>query len=171
MTDARKQAEEALRVYDHECKARPDCVTCTPRLGMALRSLLAALPDEEDLSPLRESAIGYIALVNQPPAPQPALTLTRDEAVAAGLPIHPEAVGVKVYSGARVSQPDAVREAAERLLTLLYLYPNYRVDSRGPSGLVVDALDVLAPDLADRLREGEAPQDLLIALGAAKGPK
>lgn len=73
-------------------------------------------------------------------------------------------------TGKRPAQ-DAVREAAERLIRLLYLYPNYRVDSRGAMGLVIDALAVLAPDLAERLREGETPETLLAALDAAKGPK
>jgi hypothetical protein len=38
----------------------------------------------------------------QEPAPKPFQTMTRDEALAAGVPIHPDAIGVKLYSGAQV---------------------------------------------------------------------
>lgn len=53
------------------------------------------------------------------------------------------------------------RGAAEKLIKILWLYPNYRVDSRCPMGLLVDAIDALAPDLAERLRAGEDPSDLI----------
>jgi len=58
-----------------------------------------------------------------------------------------------------------MREAAEQialiLLETLYLYPNYRVDNRGPTGEIVDAIELASPDIGSRLRKGEDPGDLL----------
>lgn len=50
-------------------------------------------------------------------------------------------------------------EAARSLLTILYLYPGYKVDSRGPGGLLMSALATLHPQahamLQDMVEAGE----------------
>lgn len=51
--------------------------------------------------------------------------------------------------------------AAEALVRMLWLYPNYRVDSRGPSGLILDALNEIAPDVAKEIREGAEPRAIV----------
>jgi len=50
---------------------------------------------------------------------------------------------------------DKKHEVAEHLFMCLWLYPNYEVGSRGPVGLLLDALDTLHPALAGKIREGE----------------
>lgn len=40
------------------------------------------------------------------------------------------------------------------LLRMMWLYPNYRVDSRGPSGCLMEAIELLDPPTAERLRNG-----------------
>ncbi len=47
-------------------------------------------------------------------------------------------------------------KAAERLVFALHIYPGYRVDSRGPTGCIMDALDAIAPEVAAEVREGSA---------------
>jgi hypothetical protein len=44
-------------------------------------------------------------------------------------------------------------KALSKLLTAVYLYPNYRVDSRGPAGCILDAIEALAPEIGKALRE------------------
>lgn len=60
---------------------------------------------------------------------------------------------------------DALRDAAALsvliLLETLHLYPNYRVDNRGPTGQIVDAIELASQDIGWRLRNGESPGDLL----------
>lgn len=55
----------------------------------------------------------------------------------------------------RKRPPPLTRETADRvvqkLLTALWLYPNYRVDSRGPSGLIFDIIEDLRPDIAQEM--------------------
>lgn len=51
--------------------------------------------------------------------------------------------------------------AAQAILRCFYLYNHYRVDSRGPSGLLLDALEVLDPAAAQRFRDGTDAGDLL----------
>jgi len=53
------------------------------------------------------------------------------------------------------------KDAAQDLLRCLWLYPNYRVDSRGPYGLILDAIEKLDPEVAKKLREGEDPGDFV----------
>jgi len=43
--------------------------------------------------------------------------------------------------------------AAERLVFALYIYPNYRVDARGPLGCIMDALRAIAPEVAAEICE------------------
>lgn len=59
------------------------------------------------------------------------------------------------------------KESSERdqeitlaLIKCFYLYPNYRVDSRGPSGLILSVLDRTSPQMAKRIRDGEDSADL-----------
>jgi hypothetical protein len=54
-----------------------------------------------------------------------------------------------------------LHKAAQKLLFALAIYPNYRVDSRGPRGCLLDALDVLDPKAAAKLRDGQDAHDLL----------
>jgi hypothetical protein len=127
IADARRRAEEALRRVIARAAtiirlSWSDGATAADRRNLEriktaaadiaqdhkiLRALLAALPDEEDLSPLRASAIGYTALVNQPPAPEPAPTTEGvREAFVAGAAWH------EFYeTGATLWTPD--RENAE----------------------------------------------------------
>jgi len=49
-------------------------------------------------------------------------------------------------------------EAAERLVFALHIYPNYRVDSRGPAGCIMRALEAIAPAVAAELREHGADE-------------
>jgi len=53
------------------------------------------------------------------------------------------------------------KDAAQDLLECLWLYPNYRVDSRGPYGLILDAIEKLDPETAKKLREGENVADFV----------
>ncbi len=64
------------------------------------------------------------------------------------------------YHGTEAAAQDARNRAAERLVFALRIYPNYRVDSRGPLGCIYDALEVLAPDVVERLRNGEDVGDV-----------
>ena len=45
---------------------------------------------------------------------------------------------------------------AECLVRIFYLYNGHRVDSRGPSGCIVDALNIVAPGVMDEIRESSA---------------
>lgn len=48
-----------------------------------------------------------------------------------------------------------MNDTIAKLVACLYLYPNYRVDSRGPYGLILDAIEDLDPEVAKRLKEGD----------------
>jgi len=48
-----------------------------------------------------------------------------------------------------------MNDTVKKLVTCLWLYPNYRVDSRGPYGLILDAIEDLNPKIAKRLKEDE----------------
>ena len=87
LSSARRQAEEALARLiqaDTDLARNASGALCV----LALRALLAATA----------------------PAPQPAQTLTRAEAIAAGIPIPPDAVGVRIW-GASVTAHDPQPEA------------------------------------------------------------
>lgn len=53
----------------------------------------------------------------------------------------------------------------EHLLRALWLYPHYNVASRGPYGLIVEAIDEVAPGAAEMLRDGREPHDVMRAIG------
>jgi len=55
-----------------------------------------------------------------------------------------------------VSAGAAMNDAAERLVFALHIYPNYRVDSRGPAGCIMRALEAIAPDVAAELLARDA---------------
>jgi hypothetical protein len=144
LSAARRQAEEALaynrRHIATEAGVPRFWTEHETRLDSALRALLAANGEAERL--LREVAGGAVVFDDErvpyievqidaetwaevkrfaatAPAPQRSQTLTRAEAIAAGIPIPPDAVGVRIW-GASVTAPappagDGVREAAERL--------------------------------------------------------
>jgi hypothetical protein len=44
-------------------------------------------------------------------------------------------------------------DAVEKLVTALYLYPDCRLDSRGPYGCVLDAIEALDPEAAAMCKE------------------
>ncbi len=56
----------------------------------------------------------------------------------------------------RTEDRDRLGIAAEALVRALWLYPHYRLDSRGPLGCIVDALKEIAPDVAAELGEHDA---------------
>jgi hypothetical protein len=58
---------------------------------------------------------------------------------------------------ARIAKLD---RAAEALVKALYLYGGYSVTSRGPAGCIMDALDIVAPDVASALRDGAEASDV-----------
>jgi len=49
-------------------------------------------------------------------------------------------------------------EIVEKLVFCFHIYPNYRVDSRGPSGLLMDIIENLRPDVAEVIREVDADE-------------
>lgn len=56
---------------------------------------------------------------------------------------------------------DETREVREyndtviKLIDCIWLYSGYNVESRGPYGLILDAIEDLDPETAERLRNGE----------------
>lgn len=58
------------------------------------------------------------------------------------------------------------RRAAIALLRAYWLYSHYRLDHRGNSDAVLQALMVLAPDLAQRWEDGEGAANILRCIGA-----
>ncbi len=59
------------------------------------------------------------------------------------------------YCHSDTMRKEALERAAERLVFALYIYPNYRVDPRGPSGCIMEALKVLHPAAHRALANGE----------------
>lgn len=59
------------------------------------------------------------------------------------------------------SDPGPAERAARKLVTALYLYPGHRVDSRGPAGCIMDALDEIAPEIAAEVRVLDAAEVFL----------
>lgn len=58
---------------------------------------------------------------------------------------------------------EEAREAVQALLTCFYLYDNYTVGSRGPSGLIIRALRCLDPEAARRVENDDDWESLLDA--------
>lgn len=52
-------------------------------------------------------------------------------------------------------------EIVEKLLTMLQLYPHYRVDSRGPAGFIIDIIKDLRPDIAAEMGKGVEAGELI----------
>mgnify|MGYP000910410425 FL=1 len=117
------------------------------------------------------------------PAPQPTETLTRAEAIAAGIPIHPDAVGVRIW-GASATAPappagDVVREAAERFKDAVIAAggcsctgvdecPHDRAERAAVYTLAnaaLAALDAAVEPAGDEVR-GEMPSDLWAMVAA-----
>lgn len=53
-------------------------------------------------------------------------------------------------------QRERTTDAAEALVRCLYLYGGYTVNSRGPAGCIIDALKIVAPDVADDVEKNGA---------------
>lgn len=49
-------------------------------------------------------------------------------------------------------------EIVEKLVFCFHIYPNYRVDSRGPAGLLMDIIEDLRPDIAQVIRDESADE-------------
>lgn len=66
---------------------------------------------------------------------------------------HPEGGGLRdrrligIFARTFEAAPPDLDRAAERLVSAMYLYPNYRVDSRGPRGCIADALEIISPEV------------------------
>lgn len=57
----------------------------------------------------------------------------------------------------------------QKLLTCLWLYGGYETRSRGDYGCVLAAIDAVAPEVAQRLRDGESPGMLLNEIDPEQG--
>lgn len=51
---------------------------------------------------------------------------------------------------------EEIKDAAERLVRCLYLYGGYTVDSRGPQGCIMEALEIIAPGIYDDVKQNDA---------------
>lgn len=51
--------------------------------------------------------------------------------------------------------------AVQKLLFAMKIYPGYSVESRGPSGCIIDAIAELEPDTAKKIQDGDDLEDLL----------
>lgn len=52
-----------------------------------------------------------------------------------------------------------VHGAVQALVRAMWLYQGYRVDSRGPVGCLIEAIEKLEPETARKIRDGEAGDD------------
>ena len=48
-----------------------------------------------------------------------------------------------------------IHQAAQKLLFALAIYPGYKVESRGPTGCILDALCILDPEAAAKIMNGD----------------
>lgn len=78
-----------------------------------------------------------------------ALDATRD-ARKAGVPV-----------GRRQLTADDAHIAVQAILTAMWLYPGYNVETRGPIGCFHKAIEALEPETAAKLRDGASPEDLV----------
>lgn len=60
----------------------------------------------------------------------------------------------------RIAFDTRCERVAERLVFAMWIHAAYRIDSRGPSGCLMDALDIVAPDVAAAFREGMDGHDV-----------
>jgi len=79
------------------------------------------------------------------------------------LDVHQDSVGpvreqlcARIRNELRCGKVDQDDQAAHALIRMMWLYPNYRVDSRGPTGCILDALKRIAPDVAAELENEDA---------------
>lgn len=56
---------------------------------------------------------------------------------------------------AETSEGKEYNDTVIKLIDCIWLYGGHRVDSRGPYGLILDAIQGLDPETAERLRNGE----------------
>lgn len=49
----------------------------------------------------------------------------------------------------------SIDAAVEQLVLAMRLYPNYRLDSRGPCGCIASAIEKLAPDVLAEVRDSD----------------
>lgn len=56
-------------------------------------------------------------------------------------------------------EAERTHEAVQHLIMAMYLYAGYRVQARGPRGCLVDAIELLEPETARRIRDGETKDD------------
>lgn len=61
----------------------------------------------------------------------------------------------------RSASPASPHQAVQKLLTAMRLYPGYKVESRGPSGCILAAIEQLEPETAAKIREGADLDDLV----------
>lgn len=51
--------------------------------------------------------------------------------------------------------------AVQKLLFAMRIYPGYPVESRGPSGCILAAIEALEPEVAKQIQDGADPGDLM----------
>jgi hypothetical protein len=47
---------------------------------------------------------------------------------------------------------EEIDKAVENLVLAMHIYPNYRLDSRGPTGCIADAIEAIAPEIIAEVR-------------------
>ena len=163
---ARREAEEALARYANERVA--DLFGTTPTLESALARTLRSLLAATEATAPHVCARCHAASDDRSghrcePAPCSATTVEgepgHESCSVCGHRLH-----FPVATAPSAPPASEVREAVGCLLNALYLYPNYRLDSRGPYGCVFDAIRQLDPATAKRLRDGEDAGQILAAL-------
>ena len=114
-----REAAERLRSFvssTYASPADPDTAFhhMTRELLTLIRALLAAL-DEEEKANATEIVSVRFRYADGSESLVPAQTFTREQAIALGIPIHPDAVAVRLY-GATIAtppEPDAPEEPRE----------------------------------------------------------
>lgn len=67
---------------------------------------------------------------------------------------------VKKPKDASLTKDDA-HYVVQRLLFAMHIYSGYKIDSRGPSGCIFDAIQRLDPKIHAKLVKGVDPGDLM----------
>ena len=57
-------------------------------------------------------------------------------------------------------EPKKAHQAVQHLLCAMWLYPTHTLNSRGPAGCLLDAIEALEPHTAKRLHDGDEVGDL-----------